>query len=120
VNAIEPGAIGSRIVSREEYALLGVRAGQAGFSEVQLSSMLAAIERAAQDAALNAAKQTAMTVLPELFAGLQQVHVNTATQIRDALSRQLGSFGGTMLHSKCVAIVDAVMAQPPQPYTIDQ
>jgi hypothetical protein len=120
VNAIEPGAIGSRIVSREEYSLLGLRAGQAGFSEVQLSSMLATIERAAQEAALIAARTTAMTVLPELFAGLQSVHANTATQIRDALSRQLGSFGGTMLHSKCVAIADAILNQPPQPYTLDQ
>lgn len=113
-------ALGTQIVTQEEYAILGHQAAAAGLDANQLSALLAVIERETQTAALAAGKQVAMSVLPDLFRSMQQVHVNTATAIRDALSAQTGGLGGLIAHRRCVQIADQVLAGSPQPRMLDQ
>lgn len=114
------GTLGNQIVTPEEYALLGVKASQAGLSAQQLSALLAVIERETYVAAVAAAKQVALSVLPDLLTSMQNVHVNAATSIRDRLAQQTAGFGGMLTHRKCVDIANAVLGTQPQPRVIEQ
>lgn len=113
-------ALGSQIITQDEYAILGVRAGKAGIDEQQLATLLAVIERETFEAAKAAARQVAMSVLPDLFSSMQTVHYNTAAAIRDALSAQASGLGGMITHRRCVQIADTVLAGPPQPRPIER
>lgn len=113
-------ALGNQIITQDEYAILGVRAGQAGIDERQLATLLAVIERETFEAAKAAARQVAMSVLPDLFQSMQTVHYNTASAIRDALSARSAGLGGMITHRRCVEIADAILAAPPQPRVVER
>lgn len=99
--------------------MLGMRAARAGFSDAELRALLARIEDQVLQASRVAARDVAMSVLPDLFDALNSVHANTGMAIREAIASRTAGLG-VFTHNGCVEAVDRVMAGPPHPVIINQ
>ena len=111
--APETPAVGARVLSEGDYAVIGAQAAQAGFDQQQISHLLATVERAAFHSAQAAARQTAMAIVPALLDTIRNTHVTTAQRIATKLGALTGGFGGMVTHRKCVEIATAEAWIPP-------
>ena len=109
----DPQVHAAQVLSEADYALIGAQAAQAGFSQSQISRLLATVERAALQAAQVAARQTAMAIVPELMATIRDTHTATAQRIATQIGNLTGGWGGQTVHRRCVQIAMQEMLSTP-------
>lgn len=107
-------AISGQILTPGDHMVAGAQLGQAGFDEAEVSNLMRLIEERAFQEAKQAARNTAMSMLPLLTDMIKRTHAATAMEIYRQLSNQTGGWGGTTIHAKCARIAYNVASSIPR------
>src|SRR5262245_11866593 len=107
-------ALAQQVISPTDHAVMGGEMARSGLSGTEISNLVGLIERVAVDQAANAARSTALALIPILTKLVQDTHRSTAMEIHRLLSKRAAGFAGLVTHRDCADIALAVANTPPR------
>jgi hypothetical protein len=107
-------ALAGQVLTPTDHVVIGAQLGQAGLNNSEVSNLIGLIERTAQEMALKAARDTALSIVPVITKLIADTHQQAALEIYRRITNQTGGFGGVTVHRKCAQIAWDVSQSVPR------
>jgi hypothetical protein len=97
-------ALVGQILTPADHMVMGGQLSQAGIDDAEISNLIGLIERTASENARQAARDTALSLLPVFIDLIKKTHATTDMDIHRRLTNKTAGFGGLVTHRDCAQI----------------
>lgn len=97
-------ALAGTVISPADHAVLGAQMASAGLSESEVSNLIGLVERAALEAAHDAARWVALSVAPVMMKLVRDTHKAAAMEVYRRVSKKSAGLAGLITHKDCAQI----------------